>query len=201
MKTRSQTSKSKQSRNVSKKRVRSQRTSLKYGDGSLKIDGWTVCRRKWNRTQINSSYKAIKRKIDKLEMNSDLTKGCELCTNFKINNISKTLDKNIKEHMVEIVHDLSTTKNYNEKDMVCIIDSPGSTEGNIPNNTNIKECYIVYHAITTWRLYIRLKTESILLKLKAGDILIMNGDIYHSKRSNDTLRKSFILCVPIGFSL
>ena len=134
-------------------------------------------------------------------MNSDLTKGCELCTNFKINNISKTLDKNIKEHMVEIVQDLSTTKNYNEKDMVCIIDCPGSTEGNIPNNTNIKECYIVYHAITTWRLYIRLKTESILLKLKAGDILIMNGDIYHSKRSNDTLRKSFILCVPIGFSL
>ena len=52
-----------------------------------------------------------------------------------------------------------------------------------------------------WPLYIKVETESILLKLKAGDILVMNGLTCHLKRSNDIQRTSFILCVPIGYSL
>ena len=77
MKTRSQTTKSKRSRNVSKKRIRSQQSSLKYGDGSLDINGWTVCRKTWNSTQINTSYKAIKRRIEKMKINTNLTKDNE----------------------------------------------------------------------------------------------------------------------------
>ena len=115
--------------------------------------------------------------------------------------MSKTLNKNVKEHMVTILNDLSITRQYNENDVLCIIDCPGSAEEEFHNSTGIKDCYVVYHAITTWRLYIKVKTESILLKLKAGDVLVMNGSTCHSKRSNDTQRTSFILCVLIRYSL
>ena len=186
MKTRSQTTKSKRSRNVSKKRIRSQQSSLKYGDGSLNINGWTVCRKTWNSTQINTSYKAIKRRIEKMKINTNLTKDNENDKKFKIKDISKTLNKNVRQHMVTILSDLSITRQYNENDVLCIIDCPGSAEEGFRNSTGIKDCYVVYHAITTWRLYIKVKTESILLKLKAGDILVMNGSTCHSKRSNDT---------------
>ena len=67
-----------------------------------------------------------------------------------------------------------------------IIDYLGSAEEELHNNTSINECYIVYHAITMWQLSIKVE-KRILLKLKAGDILSMNENIYHSRRLDDTL--------------
>ena len=45
----------------------------------------------------------------------------------------------------------------------------------------------MYNTITTWTLYIRLDKASILLKLKAGVVLVMTGETFCAGTLNGTL--------------
>ena len=52
------------------------------------------------------------------------------------------------------------------------------TKRRFHNSTDKNNSYSVHHATTTQRLCIRVYKAIILLKLKAGDIIVMTGDIF-----------------------
>ena len=143
----------------------------------------------------------MKRGIDKMKIGVSLTKSDDDCKSFENNYILTIPNNKVDQHMVQVIRELSITKSYNCKDMQCIIDCLGSTEEEFFDSTNRKDCYSVYYVITTWRIYIRVNRESILLKLKAGDVLVITGGRFHARALSNTLQILFVICILIGYSL
>ena len=68
--------------------------------------GWIVYRKKWNPTQVNTSYKIIKRSMDKIQVDVSVRKSNDTFESFEINDISKHLIKIWCVHLkfYELVH-------------------------------------------------------------------------------------------------
>ena len=55
--------------------------------------------------QVNTAYKAIKWRIDKIQIGVSVTKFNDNHKSFEINDISKTLNNNISEHMIQVIRE------------------------------------------------------------------------------------------------
>ena len=57
----------------------------------------------------------------------------------------------------------------------------------------------VIHVITKRFIWVKDKRGERLIKLDAGDILLMHGDCYHAGAANEYKQKTYALFVSVGF--
>ena len=92
-------------------------------------------------------------------------------------------------------------KNTKIGDTYALITHTGAERQSFHTDTDKKEGSSVIHAITKRYIWIRDNRGEHLIKMNAGDILVMHGDCCHAGAENPYSKKSYALFLPVDYPL
>ena len=160
---------------------------------TLKKDGWQVYRKKWADNQVKGVCKQL-RGVCKGASAAEfkLRADCEKRLAIPINKFEPT----VLAKVITQTESLSLPGCIVCDAITCILARNGARRQSAHVDTRATAAYSVLHVMSQRYIHIGKK----LIKLGAGDVLVMQGGTCHAGAAHTLVKPSMLIHVPIGFT-
>ena len=158
--------------------------------------GWEILPKKWTRNCVVQILKAITNFVKDINPAPYALRGDTNRPAIPLHELPNLVEK----HAVQKTMELGLNGTIAKKNMTAIVAMPGAVHQQYYVDTRVNTGYSVLHVMSKRYLHLKDARGEHIVKLAAGDIVIIAGNVCHAGAENHFKKSSTLLHVPIRYN-